>query len=294
MKLHFPVFKRYMYEERRKSLNEQGGYEQTMSQDSEDSPLDLFSLKDRVVLLTGASGGIGKTLALGLARAGAVLALTDHVCDSLITLQQQIEEIEGQADVFIADLSQQTTIPALVDSVLNRYQRVDVLINCAGINKRTPIEEVTGEVYESIMAVNLRSAYFLSQAVVKHMVDSKKGGKIIHIGSINASTALAQVSVYAMAKAALAQATKNMAVEWAKHNIQVNCLSPGFITTPLSLPLWNDPRKKQWILDRVPQKRLGSPKELLGATIYLASQASSYMTGQTMYIDGGFLAGSEW
>jgi NAD(P)-dependent dehydrogenase (short-subunit alcohol dehydrogenase family) len=255
--------------------------------------LELFSLRDRVALVTGASGDIGRALACGLAWAGAAVALNGRTLARLEALAQEIRDQGGAAAVFPADLRHLDAIPALVGAVSEHFERIDILVNCAGTNRRQPILEVTPEVYDQIMATNLRSAYFLSQAVVPHMI-RQGGGKIIHIGSLTSTIGLADVSVYGMTKSALAQLTRTMAVEWAQYNVQVNCLCPGFIDTELTAALWNDPERRRWIVERLPIRRPGQPADLVGLAIYLASRASDYMTGQAIYIDGGFLAGSPW
>lgn len=255
--------------------------------------LELFSLRGRVALVTGASGGIGCALAHGLAMAGATVALSGRSVARLEQLRQAIADQDGDAAFFPADLSDLEAIPELVAAVQQQLGRIDVLVNCAGTNQRMPIQETTPDVYDQIMATNLRGVYFLTQAVLRGMV-AQGGGKIINIGSLTSATGLADVSVYGMTKSALAQLTKTMAVEWAAHNVQVNCLCPGFIATELTAPLWDDPARRQWMLERLPLKRPGQPADLVGMAIYLASHASDYMTGQTVYVDGGFLAGSQW
>ncbi len=254
---------------------------------------DLFSLHGEVALVTGAGGGIGQALAQGLAVAGAAVALNGRSEDKLRAVQQAIHDRGGTAEVFPIDLSTLEGVSALDAAIIERFGRVDILVNCAAINRRQPIVEVTPEVYDQIMATNLRSVYFLSQAIARHMI-AQGGGKIIHIGSLNAAVGLATVSVYGLTKGAMAQMTKTMAVEWAEHNIQVNCLCPGFIATELTVPLWEDRQRRRWILERVPLKRPGLPEDLVGMAIFLASHASDFMTGQSVYIDGGFTAGSQW
>ena len=255
--------------------------------------LDLFSLDGRVALVTGASGGIGRELALGLAAAGARVALNGRSRAKLEQVEHEIVVRDGVAASFPADISDLGAIPELIEAIVEHFGRIDVLVNCVGTNERMPIADVTPEVYDQIMAINLRSVYFLTQAVSTDMI-AQGSGKIINIGSLTSQVALADVSVYGMTKSALAQLTKTMAIEWAAHNIQVNCLCPGFIATELTASLWDDPRRREWMLDRLPIKRPGQPADLVGMTILLASHASDYMTGQTVYIDGGFLAGSQW
>ncbi|MEP9390045.1 SDR family oxidoreductase [Mesorhizobium sp. KR9-304] len=157
------------------------------------------------------------------------------------------------------------------------------------MNKRQPILDVDESTYERIMAVNLRGLYQLSQAIVPMMPAS--GGKIVNIGSINSEIGLAHVSVYGATKGAVKQLTKVMAVEWASRNIQVNCIIPGFMRTPLSAAVWADEKKRRWMSERIALQRPGEPEELLGMAIYLSSKASSYVTGQAIIIDGGVTAG---
>jgi 2-deoxy-D-gluconate 3-dehydrogenase len=254
----------------------------------------LFGLDGRVALVTGASGGIGRELARGLAMAGAALALHGRQVDRLEALRDAIRSEGGAAEIFPADLSDLTQVPALTDAVVGRLGRIDVLVNCLGMNKREPIAEVEPETYDRIMDVNLKSVYFLSRAVAPHMA-RQGGGRIIHIGSINVAIGLHSVSVYGLTKAALAQTTKVMAIEWAELGIRVNCLCPGFIDTELTRAgLWGNERRRQWIMDRLSVKRPGLPEDLVGLCLYLASPAADYTTGQAFYVDGGFLAGSPW
>jgi 2-deoxy-D-gluconate 3-dehydrogenase len=254
---------------------------------------ELFSLEGRVVLFTGASGDLGRAMARGLALAGASLALNGRSETRLAAVQDEICNLGASAEIFPADISYRDALPVLVEGVIKKFGHIDILVNCAGINQRQPIQEVSREIYDRIMGTNLRAAYFLSQAVVPHMV-AQGSGKILHIGSITAAIGLEHVSVYGMAKAGLSQLTKTMAVEYAEHNIQVNCICPGFFSTDLTVSLWDNDRRRHWMLDRIPTKRGGKPDELMGTTILLTSSASSYITGQTIYIDGGFLAGSQW
>ena len=257
------------------------------------SPAGLFSLEGKVALVTGASGGIGGVLAHGLAAAGGRIALTGRDHAKLENVRREIEASDGQAHAFATDLDDPEAIPALVSSVLERFGRIDILVNCVGINKREPMRDVNRETFRKIIATNLESVYFLSQAIMPVM-QKTGGGKIVHIGSLSAAVGLSEVSVYGMTKAALAQLTKTMAIEGAPMGINVNCLCPGFIATELTVPLWENGNRKRWMLERLPLNRPGKPEDLVGTTVLLASSASDYMTGQSVYIDGGFLAGSEW
>lgn len=254
---------------------------------------ELFSLKGKVALVTGAAGGIGQVLALGLARAGASLVLCDLQVDELAGVGLRIRNAGGESKGYFVDLASQASIRAMVGEVKDDFGRVDILVNCAAINKREPILEVEESAFDRIVNVNLRGLFQLTQAVVPLMPES--GGKVINIGSINSEMGLAGVSVYGATKGAVKQLTKVMAVEWAARNIQVNCIIPGFILTPLSAPILENPGKSQWMRDRIAARRPGEPDELLGLTLYLSSRASSYVTGQAIVVDGGVLAGgSHW
>ena len=253
----------------------------------------LFSLEGKVALVTGASGGIGRALAVGLAEAGAAVAVHGRKQEEIETTCKLVEAAGGKALPLVAELADLKVARQLVDKTTAEFDRLDVLINCAATNRRKPIVEVTEEDYDAIMAVNLKSVYFLTQAAYPHLRE-QGGGKVIHIGSINVYYGLDTVSVYGASKGGMHQLTKVMAVEWAPDNIQVNCIVPGFIYTPLSKPLGDDEQKSHWFRSRLPTRRPGQPEELVGLTLFLASHASDYITGQSFIIDGGFSAGGSW
>jgi 2-dehydro-3-deoxy-D-gluconate 5-dehydrogenase len=254
---------------------------------------DLFSLDGRVALVTGASSGIGRELARGLALAGARVALSGRSEERLAATRETIAEQGGEAGAFPAELGDLEAIRPLVDAVVGRFGQLDVLVNCAGMNQREPVADVKPETFSRIVDVNLRAPYFLSQAVQPGMA-ARGGGKIVNIGSLTTSWGIGNLSVYGLTKSAIAQMTRTMAVEWAQDNIQVNCICPGWIETELTAPLWADPHRRGWIMDRVPAKRPGKPSDLLGIAVYLSAPASDFTTGQTFYIDGGFMAGGQW
>lgn len=254
---------------------------------------ELFSLEGRVALVTGASSGIGRELARGLARAGARVALSGRSEERLNATRQAIAEQGGEAATFPAALDDLATIKPLLGAINERFGAVDILINCAGINQREPVTEVRSETFSRIMDINLRTPYFLAQAVYPGMVE-RGGGKIVNIGSLTTSWGVGNLSVYGLSKSAIGQMTRVMAVEWAASNIQVNCICPGWIETELTRPLWADEHRRRWILDRVPAGRPGKPSDLVGMAIYLSSPAAGFTTGQTFYIDGGFMAGGQW
>lgn len=254
---------------------------------------ELFSLTGRVALVTGASSGIGRELARGLAQAGARVALAGRSRERLEQTRQSIADQGGEAEAFPAELDDLDTIGPMLTAITERFGTVEVLINCAGINQREPITAVKPETFGRIMDINLRTPYFLSQAVYPGMVE-QGGGKIINIGSLTTSWGVGNLSVYGLSKSAIGQMTRVMAVEWAASNIQVNCICPGWIETELTQPLWADEHRRRWILERVPAGRPGKPRDLVGMAIYLSSPSADFTTGQTFYIDGGFMAGGQW
>ncbi|MCE7990230.1 MAG: SDR family oxidoreductase [Caldilinea sp. CFX5] len=253
----------------------------------------LFSLAGKVALITGAGGGIGRVLAGALAEAGADVALHDLTPEPLLAVKTTVETTGRRALPVTADLRDVTACRQLISNVQSELGRLDILINCAATNRRKPIAAVTEDDFEAILSVNVKSIYFLCQAV-QSVMTAQGGGKIINIGSINSLYGLDTVSVYGLTKGALSQMTRVMAVEWAGHNIQVNCIAPGFMWTPLSQPVWADEKRATWLRSRIPTRRPGQPEELVGAVLLLSSAASSYITGQTLVVDGGFLAGGSW
>ncbi len=252
----------------------------------------LFALSGKVALVTGATGGIGGALARGLAGAGAHIALHGTSEEKLSALK---EELGDSASIHVADLSGgRAACEGLVQSVVSQCGRLDILINNAGINRRMPAEEFSDDDYAAILAVNQEAVFKLCQAVHAPM-KAVGGGKIVNIGSMTSFVGIGTVGIYGMTKAAITQLTKTLAVEWARDNIQVNCLAPGFIQTPLTAQgQWAIPERRAWLLSRIPAHRPGTPDDLVGATLLLVAPSSGYLTGQVLAIDGGFLAGASW
>lgn len=253
-----------------------------------------FSLDGCVALLTGAGGGIGRVFASALASAGARVAAHERTLETLAPALDLAREDGVTLEPFAADLASVDACRALVAEVHTRLGRIDILVNCAATNARLSIEEMDQATWDRVVAVNVRAPYFLSQAVHPIMRDAG-GGVMVNIGSLNSAYGLSRVSVYGLGKAAIAQLTRSSAVEWAPDRIRVNCLVPGFMVTPMNEEaLWGNARRRAWMLDRVPMARPGVPDDLVGALLFLASDASAFMTGQTLVIDGGFLAGGSW
>ena len=253
----------------------------------------LFALDGKTALVTGGAGGIGRVLAASLAEAGATVAVHDLKPELAQAGADFVTSAGGRAVPVTGNLADVQECRRIVEETVSALDRLDILINCAATNRRKPIVEVTEDDFDFISAVNIKAVYFLSQAAYPHM-KAQGGGKIIHIGSINPFFALDNVSVYGLTKGAVVQVTKAMAVEWAADNIQVNCGAPGFMMTPLSKPVWEDENRARWFRTRIPMRRPGLPEELVGAVLLLASPASSYLSGQTIIVDGGFEAGGSW
>jgi len=251
----------------------------------------IFSLEGKVILLTGAIGGIGSVLAKGLADVGAKMALCDLDPEKLEALAYEIN-ISGAAKSFLLNILKMDSIKSCVDNVVKEFGRIDVLINCAGINKREGFLDVEEETYDRIMGVNLKGTYFLTQEVAKHMIRVKKGN-IINFASHNSVGMLGGVSVYGATKSAITALTRSMAVEWARYNIRANAIAPGHILTPLTTVTWEHPERSRYLKERIAMGRPGNPEEILGLAIMLASDASSYQSGMMYHVDGGCLAGGQ-
>lgn len=258
------------------------------------APRQLFSLDGRVAVVTGAAGGIGRWLCAGLAAAGASVLATDVDEPGLLELCTTLRESGGVAESVCVDLDDVAAPDRIVDTAIERFGAIHVLVNNAAVNRRMPILEMDVETWDWITRLDLRLPYFLSQRAARTMIEQGDGGSIVSISSLNAGYALEQISVYGPAKAGLSQLTRVMALEWAEHGIRANAIAPGFMDTPLAAPIWADPEVSRWIFNRVPVERPGRPDELIGACLLLASDAGSFLTGQTLYIDGGASAGGRW
>lgn len=252
----------------------------------------LFSLEGKVILMTGATGAIGAALAEGLAKAGGNLMLCDLDQTKLDELANKIKGEGGQAKGFILDIANMDNIKSCVKSIVDEFKKIDVLVNCAGINKRENAVDVSYETYQKIVAINMTGPYFLTQEVAKNMIENKSGS-IINISSHNAVSMLGGCSVYGGTKSALTAFTRSQAIELAEYGIRSNAIAPGHILTPLTTPTWQDPKRSQYLTERIAMKKPGLPEDIVGITILLASDASAYMSGMMYHVDGGCLAGGQ-
>lgn len=253
---------------------------------------NLFSLKGKTVLFTGAGGGIGSTVATGLALAGAHVALCDINMESLLKVKEDIETQGAKASCFTLDITDMSSITQCVKDVASITGNIDILVNCAGINRREGLVDVTEETYNRIMDINLKGVFFVSKAVAPYMKEQNKGS-IINIGSHNTGWLLGGCSVYGATKSGVWSLTKSMSVEWAKYNIRANCVSPGHIKTALTTVTWEHPERSKYLLDRIALNRPGYPEDIVGVCLLLAADASSYITGCEYRVDGGCMSGGQ-
>jgi NAD(P)-dependent dehydrogenase (short-subunit alcohol dehydrogenase family) len=251
--------------------------------------LEMFSLEGKVAVVTGAGGGLGKGYAKGLAEAGAFVACCGRHADTLEETVREIRKEGGRAEAVVLDVTDSGPVNGIFGEIASRHGSLDILINNSGTEEINDFEKVTEEQYDRIMGVNLKGTFFTAQAAARIMIP-QKCGKILNIGSLGSAIGLSGSSVYCGTKTGVLGLTRAMAVELAPHNIQVNALGPGYFRTPMTEPFFQDPEHRKWIEDRIPAGRVGTVEDLLGAVIFLCSAASDYMTGQIIYVDGGWLA----
>ncbi|HLA69006.1 MAG TPA: 2-dehydro-3-deoxy-D-gluconate 5-dehydrogenase KduD [Bacteroidota bacterium] len=247
----------------------------------------IFDLKGRTAIVTGGSTGLGKGMSIGLAAAGADLVLVDHVaCDETA---QAVRSVGRKAVTVVADLSKMESIGKVVETALREFGKVDILVNNAGIIRRTPAIDFSEKDWDEVMTINAKTVFFLSQAAARDMM-KRKYGKIINIASLLAFQGGILVPSYSASKGAVAQVTKALANEWAQHGITVNAIAPGYMATNNTKALREDPVRSKAILDRIPAGRWGTPEDLQGVAVFLASQASDYVNGHVLVVDGGWMA----
>lgn len=254
---------------------------------------DLFSVDGQVVLVSGGSRGIGLAIARGFAERGAKVVITGRIQETIEQAAKSLVAAGGQVEAIVCDVSDGAAIKGCVASVLERFGQIDTLVNVAGVNRRKPALEVTEEDYDFVLDINLKGAFLLSQEVGRHMI-ARGTGCQINVESLNTDRPLKNVLPYAMSKSALGHMTRGLALEWGQHGVRVNGLAPGFILTDLTEKLWSDPKMQAWGETNTPQGRLGRPEDMIGTALFLASKAAAFMTGQTLYVDGGYTAGWAW
>lgn len=246
--------------------------------------INMFSLDGKVAAITGATRGIGKSMALALAEAGADVALLQRNTEQL----EIKEEIGKQCAIIPCDLDDLHQVKGAVSNVVKHFGTIDILVNCAGIQRRSPAVEFSENDWDDVIQVNLKSVWLLSQEAGRVMVE-KRSGKIINIASLNSYQGGINIPAYASAKGAVATLTRALANEWAKYNVNVNAIVPGYIATDMNTALINDPDRSRQIFERIPAERWGNPDDFKGAVVFLASEASSFVHGHLLAIDGGWL-----
>ncbi|MDD5698533.1 MAG: glucose 1-dehydrogenase [Victivallaceae bacterium] len=248
----------------------------------------LFDLSGRVALITGGSKGIGYAVAQGFAMAGAAVALTSRHGAEAEQAAKSLEAFKVESLGIGADVKDLSQAQSTVLEITGRLGRLDILVNNAAAGSRKPALEVTEEFWDNILDTNLKAAFFWAQAAARQMVKQHKGGRIINISSVGAMVAQRENAPYGASKGGLNQLTRNLAVEWAGYNILVNAIAPGSIITEGNEKHLSNPKSIEHNLSKICLGRIGKPEEVIGAAVFLASEASSYVTGQILYVDGGW------
>ena len=261
----------------------------------------MFSLENKVILMTGAAGEIGSEIAKCYANLGAKVVIADFNETAMEAVKGEIREAGGECLTLKLNLPDEESIDSVVSATLEKYGRIDVLANIAGINKRTLMTDGSEETFDRIIGVTLKGAYLISIKVAKEMInlnetlpeDKKVRLSIMNVASYNSVMMLGGNSVYGMSKSGVAAMTRSQAIEWAKYGFRSNALTPGHISTRLTSQLWDDPYYSKYMLDRIAMARPGYPSDMLGMAVLIASDASAYMSGQLCIVDGGCLAGGQ-
>lgn len=251
--------------------------------------LDKFKLDGRIALVTGASVGLGASIAVALAEAGADVATHCHFEGEAVETCTLIENLGRQSFSVAGDLSDKNVPKRIVDEVLEKFGRIDILVNNAGMIRRAPAVDFSEEDWSTVLEVNLSSVFRLSQAVGRKMIKNG-GGKIVNIASLLSFQGGITVPAYTASKSGVAGLTKALANEWAKHNINVNAIAPGYMATNNTTALRADETRNRQILERIPAGRWGTPEDLAGAAVFLSSAASDYLQGHILVVDGGWMA----
>jgi len=248
-----------------------------------------FDLSGKVSVVTGAGRGIGYQIALALARYGTDLVICSRTVSELESVAAEIEQSGRRVLIQKMDIQNISDIDAMIKAAEDTFGRIDILINNAGINIPQPAEDVTEEAWDAIMNTNVKGLFFCAQAVGRVMIRQKRG-KIINISSQAGEVGIPQRAAYCSSKGAVNQLTKVLALEWAQHHINVNAIGPTFIETPFTKPMFEKPGFKDFVLNKIPWGRVGKPEDVIGAVIFLASDASDLVTGHNLLIDGGWTA----
>ena len=253
--------------------------------------MKLFDLEGKVALVTGSTDGLGKAIALGLGKANATLVVNGRSSQSkLEAVVAEFKEMNISAHGYLFDVTNERSANNAIEKIEAEVGPIDILVNNAGVNLRAPLEEMEVEMFKRNIDINLQGPFIMSKKVA-HSMMKRKSGKIINICSMMSELGRKSVGAYAASKGGLKMLTQSMATEWAKHNIQINGIGPGYFATKMTAPLREDGNPfNDFILSRTPANRWGDPEELVGAAIFLSSNASDFVNGHILYVDGGILA----
>jgi NAD(P)-dependent dehydrogenase (short-subunit alcohol dehydrogenase family) len=251
----------------------------------------LFDLTGQVAIVTGTSRGLGQHFARALAKAGADLVLTSRNRETLAPLEAEIKSLGRRAISLELDVQNQRSIEQMAAEAQSYFGQIHILVNNAGCNIRKPALDVTWEDWNQILDTNLRGSFFVAQAVAAQMIESGYG-RIINIGSVTSVFGYAGLAPYGASRGGIRQLTMSLADDWGKHGVTVNCLAPGWFQTEQNKVLYEDNEWLEYLIDRIPVRRPGEPHDLDGAIVFLASEASRYITGQTILVDGGISTGA--
>ena len=250
---------------------------------------DLFSLAGKRALITGSSQGIGFALARGLAAAGASIVLNGRDTGKLAAAAGELAGAGAQVDQVAFDATDHDAVRKAIDGFEAERGAIDILVNNAGMQHRTPLEDFPADAFERLLQTNIASVFHVGQACARHMI-ARGAGKIINIASVQTALARPGIAPYTATKGAVANLTKGMATDWARHGLQCNAIAPGYFDTPLNAALVADPEFSAWLEKRTPAGRWGQVEELVGACVFLSSEASSFVNGHTLFVDGGITA----
>ena len=249
--------------------------------------VDAFSLEGKVALVSGGSRGLGLAIARGLGDAGATVVLAARGEEGLANASK---DFPGRVLTKRCDVCDERQVEELVAYVVDECGGLDILVNSAGVNLRGPSVEMPLENWDTVMNINLRALFLMSQRAARRMIERKTGGSIINISSLASEGGLPRRAPYAASKGGVKMLTRTLAGEWAQHGIRVNAIGPGYFLTEMTRCLGDDPEFDKWVKGRTPMGRWGRPEELAGCAVFLASDASSFVTGQSIYVDGGFIS----
>jgi NAD(P)-dependent dehydrogenase (short-subunit alcohol dehydrogenase family) len=252
---------------------------------------ELFDLSGRVAIVTGTSRGLGQYMARALAKAGADLVLTSRTRESLRAFEAEVKGLGRQALSLELDVRNLESIERMAAEAEKAFGHLDILVNNAGCNVRKPALDVTWEDWNLILDTNLRGSFFVAQAVARRMI-ARGYGRIINIGSVTSVAGYAGLGPYGASRGGIRQLTMSLADDWGKHGVTVNCLAPGWFRTEQNKVLYENKEWVEYLCDRIPVKRAGRPEDLDAAVVFLASEASRYVTGQTLLVDGGISTGA--